>query len=87
LANTKSAKKCVKTIASKTLQNKRCKSTLKTSLKGFKEASLSGPQATDILSKTVKIVDKSCAKGIIHANKASRLKSKMQKAVNAAAGK
>jgi len=73
LPNIKSAKKRVKVIESKTLRNKAIKSDLKTALKKAE----AGDAAA--VTEAIKKVDKACAKGIMHKNKAARKKSQLMK--------
>ncbi|MBO7548537.1 MAG: 30S ribosomal protein S20, partial [Clostridia bacterium] len=70
MPNIKSAKKRVKVSETKALQNKMYKSLLKTSIKKFKLAVEAGDKAAaeQAYTKAVSMVDKSVAKGILHAN-------------------
>ena len=74
--NIKSAKKRVKVIEAKTLQNKAQKSALKTLVKKA-ELSLADAKAdsTEIVREAIKRIDQAAAKGILHKNAASRKKS------------
>jgi len=85
LANIKSAKKRIKVIAAKTLQNKMVKTSLKTAIKKYETAVKDGDKANiNILyRKCIKRIDQACAKGIIHKNNAARKKSSMTKKLNA----
>ena len=79
MPNIKSAKKRVKVISVKTLQNRMAKTALKTIIKKF-NASIGNASKDEILasSKLVfKAIDKSAAKGIIHKNAAARKKSQV----------
>jgi small subunit ribosomal protein S20 len=85
MANSKGAEKRVRTNATKALQNKMAKSSLKTAIKAFYakiEAEPSNAQAAynEIASK----VDSACSNGILHKNTAARRKSAFAKAVTAA---
>ena len=86
MANIKSAKKRVKVIAKKTLQNKMIKSALKTDLKKF-EAAVAGNEAnaSDLYKDAVSAVDKAALKGTIHKNKANRTKAQLAKKLNSKA--
>ncbi len=77
MPNIKSAKKRVKVIAKKTLQNQMIKSRLKTAVKKF-EASLKDGQAaaSDAYKNVIKLTDQAVAKGIMHKNTAARRKSR-----------
>lgn len=71
---TKSAQKALKQTRRRTEQNKVWKTKLKQSLKkAYSEKS------KDAISNAFKIVDKSAKVGIIHKNKAARVKSKLSK--------
>ena len=76
MPNIKSAKKRVKVIEAKTLQNKAQKSALKTLVKKA-ELSLADAKAdsTEIVREAIKRLDQAAAKGILHKNAASRKKS------------
>lgn len=81
MANIKSAKKRVRIIEAKTLQNKMTKTALKTAIKKASNAEGEGKAAAVTLA--IKKVDQACAKGIIHKNKAARKKSQLAKLLNA----
>ena len=84
MANIKSAKKRVKVIAAKTLQNKMFKTQLKTDIKKYEAALDSGDRAAaEVAYKdAVVIVDKAVNKGILHKNTAARKKSSMTLRLN-----
>ena len=85
MPNIKSAEKRVKTIAAKTRVNKMAKTAVKTTLKNFDEAVKSGSADLDAAMRiTVKKVDKAASAGLLHKNTASRKKSAIARAVNAA---
>ena len=79
MPNIKSAKKRVKVIKKKTLQNQ----IIKTAIKKF-EASLKQGQAaaSDAYKVVVKKTDQAVAKGILHKNTASRRKSQYSNMLN-----
>ncbi|HIT59573.1 MAG TPA: 30S ribosomal protein S20 [Candidatus Faeciplasma pullistercoris] len=81
MANIKSAKKRVRVIEAKTLQNKMTKTALKTAIK--KAAAAEGDAKAASVVAAIKKVDQACAKGIIHKNKAARKKSQLAKLLNA----
>ena len=87
LPNIQSAKKRVKVIAKKTAHNKSIRSSLKTQLKHFDAAidANDGTQVQDLYSKTVGKVDSSASKGVIHKNKANRLKAQLAKKLSSVA--
>jgi len=86
LPNIKSAIKRVRVSETKTLKNSIRKSVLRTNIKKCKEAIASNDSdAANALKVAIKTIDKSAAKNIIHKNTAARRKSKLAKALNAAA--
>lgn len=84
MPNIKSAKKRVKIIQTKTLQNKRIKSNLKTSIKKYKAALAEGDKelASKAYLEAVSKVDKAVSKGVIHKNNANRKKSQFALSLN-----
>ncbi len=80
----KSAKKRVKTTEKRTALNRKWKDEYKTAIRDFKEVIDEGnvEKAEAQLKETIKIIDKTAAKGIIHKNKASRKKSQFTKMFN-----
>ena len=80
MANIKSAKKRVKVIETKTLQNKMIKSALKTAVK--KAETAEGADKEAAVKVAIKKVDQACAKGILHKNAAARKKSQLAKKLN-----
>lgn len=84
MPNIKSAKKRVKVIATKTLQNKMFKSQLKTTVKKFLAAVESGDKtaATACYTEAVKMMDKAVAKNIVHKNNAAHKKSQFTLMLN-----
>ena len=77
LPNIKSAKKRVAVTATKTLQNKMFKTSLKTIIKKYDAALSEGNKDAAALAykAAVKKIDQAVAKGIIHKNNAARKKS------------
>ena len=86
LPNIKSAKKRVKVIEAKTLQNKMFKSSMKTTVKKYASAVESGDKelAATLYKDAVKKVDQAVAKGLLHKNNAARKKSALVTKLNAA---
>ncbi len=86
MPNIKSAKKRVKVIATKTMQNKAINSQLKTEVKKANAAleSNSADKAAAV-RVAVKKIDQAVAKGILHKNTAARKKSALDKKLNAGA--
>ena len=81
MPNIKSAKKRVLVAKQRTEANKAAKSRLKTVLK---KAHAEGADAAAVKTAVVS-VDKAAGKGLIHKNKAARLKSQLAKKANASA--
>lgn len=77
MPNIKSAKKRVKVIEAKTMQNKMLKTALKTSMKKYEAALASGDKvaAAETYKAAVKKIDKAVAQGLLHKNNAARKKS------------
>lgn len=88
MPNIKSAVKRVKTNNVKHAQNRSEKSELKTTLRSYNEAvATKAPEAQELLKEAIKKVDRAATKNLIHKNTASRKKSQLQKAFNAATAK
>ena len=87
MPNIKSAKKRVKVIETKTLQNKMHRSALKTEMKKYEAALASGDMeaAQAAYKSAVKKLDQAAAYGIIHKNAAAHKKSQFTKKLNALA--
>lgn len=81
MPNIKSAKKRVLISKAKNEANRAAKSALRTSIK---KARAEGASADVIKAASVN-VDKAAGKGLIHKNKAARLKSQLAKKANASA--
>lgn len=87
MPNIKSAKKRVKVIATKTLQNQMIKSALRTYIKKFEAIAENGnkAEADAAFRIAVKKIDQAVAKGIVKKNTASRKKSQLALKLNAIA--
>lgn len=86
MPNIKSAKKRVKVISAKTLQNKMANAQLKTQIKKANAAIENGAEdKAEVVRVTVKKIDQATAKGILHKNTAARKKSALVKKLNAGA--
>lgn len=85
MPNIKSAKKRVKVISVKTLQNKMFKNQLRTIVKKFGAAVESGnkEEATAAYKAAVKKIDQAAARGILHKNNAAHKKSQFTLKLNA----
>lgn len=84
MPNIKSAKKRVKVIQTKTLQNQIVKTQLHTVLKKFNAAVESGDKeaATAAYALAVKKVDQAASRGILHKNTAAHRKSALTLKLN-----
>ena len=84
MPNIKSAKKRVKVISTKTLQNKMFKSQLRTVIKKYNAALETGDKAAaaEAYRAAVKKVDQAVAKGILHKNNAAHKKSQFTLKLN-----
>lgn len=86
MPNIKSAKKRVKVIATKTLQNMARNSDLKTEIKKANAAIEAGAaDKAEAVRVAVKKIDQAAAKGILHKNNAARKKASLAKKLNAGA--
>ncbi len=79
MPNTKGAKKRLRQSIVRRDRNKAQKTRLRHSLRKFREAVAAKKmdEATVLSRSTAILLDKAAAKGVIHANKAARLKSRM----------
>ncbi|MCI8600591.1 MAG: 30S ribosomal protein S20 [Oscillospiraceae bacterium] len=84
MPNIKSAKKRVKVISTKTLQNRMLKGKLRAALKAVDAAVAAGTADAALLQATYKTIDQSAAKGIIHKNQAARKKAQVAAKISAA---
>lgn len=80
MPNIKSAKKRVKTTATRTARNKSRNSALKTAIKKANVAvENSAADKDELIKVAIKRVDQAAAKGLIHKNNAARKKSALAK--------
>lgn len=79
MANIKSQLKRIKTNEKARLRNKAVKSSLKTSVRKFREAAEAGDRdkAQELLQLAGRQLDKAASKGVIHGNQAANRKSRM----------
>lgn len=86
MANHKSAIKRIRQTARITERHRAHQSRLRTQLKKFREAAAQRDQGKvgALLGPTVGMVDKAVQKGVLHRNKANRLKSSLCLAANKA---
>ena len=85
MANIKSQIKRIGTNEKARLRNKSVKSSLKTSIRRFREAADAGDtaKAQVLLRDASKALDKAASKGVIHPNQAANKKSALAQRVNA----
>ena len=82
MAHHKSCLKRIKTNEKSRLRNQAAKSAVRTLQRKFDKAGKE--QEAAVARELLALVDSTARKGIIHANKAARLKSRIQKRLNAA---
>ena len=84
MPNIKSAKKRVKVIKVKTLQNQMFRSQMRTMIKKYDAALAAGDkeQATAAYKVAVKKIDQAVGRGILHKNAAARKKSQFTVKLN-----
>lgn len=85
MPNIKSAKKRVIVTATKTVQNRMVKTSLKTAIKKFDAATAKGDKtaAAAEMKNAIATIDKAVAKGLVHKNNAAHKRSRMALAYNA----
>jgi small subunit ribosomal protein S20 len=84
VANIKSQIKRNRTNEKARLRNKSVRSSLKTAVRKFREATAAGDTegANTLLREASRQLDKAASKGVIHANAAANRKSAMAQAIN-----
>ena len=84
MPNIQSAKKRVRSNAKKHTVNTLVTSSMRTAIKNCEKAIKAGnkEEAATKLNIALQRVDKACTSGLVHQNKAARLKSRLTKAVN-----
>lgn len=84
MANTKSAEKRIRQNEKNRLRNKSARSRMRKAIKDLRTAIDSGEadRASELLPNTVKVIDETAQKNVIHDNTAARYKSRLTKAVN-----
>ena len=81
MPNIKSAKKRVKVIQTKKVNNNDFRSSMRTAIKNVLK-STNKEEAANNLNIAVQRIDKACAKGLVHKNYVARQKSRLTKFVN-----
>ncbi len=84
MPNIKSAKKRMRSNAKKTDVNTLVVSSMRTAIKKFEKAVKAGSkdEASNYLNIAIQRIDKAMSSGLIHKNKAARLKSRLTKSKN-----
>lgn len=81
MPNIKSAKKRVKVIAKKKVNNNDFRTSMRTAIKNVEKAT-EKTEAAQKLNIAIQKIDKASAKGLVHKNYAARQKSRLTKKVN-----
>jgi small subunit ribosomal protein S20 len=89
MPNTKSAKKRLRQNEVRRARNRATKSAIKTQIRKVREAIVAGDveKGETEFRLAAKRVDKAAAAGVVHANLAARVKSRLSAALKAAKGK
>lgn len=84
MANTKSAEKRMRQNVERRKRNRANRTRMRTAIKKLRAAVTEGDnaKAQELLLPTLKVIDKTAQKGVIHDNAAARYKSRLTKAVN-----
>ncbi|AGM28330.1 30s ribosomal protein S20 [Mycobacteroides abscessus subsp. abscessus] len=84
MANIKSQEKRIRTNERARLRNQATKSSLRTAIRGLREAIAEGDKekAGELLVSTSRKLDKAVTKGVIHKNQAANKKSALALALN-----
>ena len=83
MANIKSAKKRIKTIAKKKELNNTFRTSMRTAIKKVEKAVIAKDKnVKNLLNDAIKKLDKAAAKGLVHQNFANRNKARLTKQVN-----
>jgi small subunit ribosomal protein S20 len=85
LANTKSAKKRIRSNARKHDQNQSYRSQVKTLIRKAEQVIEAGGDSVDAIKAAMSTLDKAGTKGILHKNNIARRKSRLAKKAKAAA--
>jgi small subunit ribosomal protein S20 len=85
VANTKSAKKAIRSSHRKWLQNRYTLGKMRGAVKAVRQAIDQGDveQAAALMPQAARELDKAASKNVIHANKAARLKSQLMRNIDA----
>ncbi len=85
MANTKSAKKNIRSSYRKWLRNRQVKGKMRSAVKAVRAAIARGDAeaAMALMPRAASQLDKAARKHVIHRNKAARLKSRLMRQINA----
>ena len=88
MANTKSAEKRMRQSEKQRARNRADRATMRTAVKKVRGAIDAGDaqQAETLLKEAIAVIDRTVKKNVLHRNTGSRTKSRLTKAVRAAAG-
>ena len=83
MANTKSAEKRNRQTIRERDRNRAQRTRMRTAVKGLREAVEAGDadKAKELLPETIRIIDVTAQKNVVHANAAGRTKSRLTRAV------
>jgi small subunit ribosomal protein S20 len=84
LANTKSAKKRIRSNERKHERNTMYRSRVKTAIKKAEQSIFGGSPDAEAIREAMSVLDKAAGKGILHRNNAARRKSRLAKKLAAA---
>jgi small subunit ribosomal protein S20 len=84
MANTKSAEKRNRQNQEQRVRNRSGRSRMRTAIKQLRSAVEAGEaeKARELLPETIRVIDRTAQKGVIHENAAARTKSRLSRAVN-----
>ena len=85
MANTKSAKKRIRSNERKRVRNTMYRSRVKTAVKKAEQSIFTGTPDEATIREAISTLDRAAGKGIIHKNNAARRKSRLMKKLNSAA--
>ncbi len=85
MANTKSAKKRIRSNERKRVRNTMYRSRVKTAVKKAEQSIFAGTMDEATIREAISTLDRAAGKGILHKNNAARRKSRLMKKLNAAA--
>lgn len=83
MANTKSAEKRIRQTPARRVRNKSYRTRMRNAVKALRQAVTEGDveKAQALLPETLRLIDQTAGKQIVHANAAARTKSRLTRAV------